>query len=64
MAEVVMAITISGARGDEDWPARGEVLSCDEREAAELVAQGYATVPEKAVKEKAVKTAPERATKE
>ena len=43
MKTVVMKYGVSGGRADgTGWPAAGEKLECDDREAAELVAGGLA----------------------
>ena len=58
MPKVEMIVLISGARDGVDWPAIGESIDVPAPEAAELIANGFARVPEG----KSVKAEPEKAT--
>lgn len=46
---VRMLVTVSGTRDGADWPARGEILSCSEDEAASLIAAGLAEEGDEAI---------------
>ena len=58
MPKVVMVVQISGTRDGVDWPAPGGVLEVPADEAANLISNGFARVPEG----KSVKAEPEKAT--
>ena len=57
MPKVVMVVQISGTRDGVDWPAPGGVLEVPADEAANLISNGFARVPEG----KSVKVEPEKA---
>lgn len=42
MAEVIMAVSISGTRGEDKWPPPGYPLYCSDEEAAHLIRAGIA----------------------
>jgi hypothetical protein len=39
-----MLVSVSGTRGGQDWPQRGETLTVPSSEAADLVAGGLAVI--------------------
>lgn len=57
MPKVEMAVRISGTRDGVNWPDIGGLLEVSSAEAAELIANGFARVPEG----KSVKVEPEKA---
>lgn len=58
MPKVEMIVRISGSRNGESWPEPGEVLDVPAEEAADLIGNGFARVPEAV----SVKSEPEKAT--
>jgi hypothetical protein len=58
MPKVEMAVRISGTRDGVDWPEIGGLLEVGADEAANLISNGFARVPEG----KSVKDEPEKAT--
>ena len=58
MPKVEMVIQISGSRNGSDWPAPGGTIDVPADEAANLISNGFARVPEG----KSVKAEPEKAT--